>query len=162
MERSVYYRCRGCNKDIIEGNRLLHEQHCKGPSDDDDAGIIANNCIGLNYPSLDEVGVIDNYKYCVICNNYYHVKEYDDHMLSHQLDEENHDINNHEDDDINLSEYEIIDREEVMKQMEEDRIETEKFKKITNKKSIPTGKKIINYLFNYNGRVPPIVRISKI
>jgi hypothetical protein len=159
MERSIYYRCKNCNKNIIEGNRLLHEQYCK---DKEEPKVNQNSPHSYhfgdsndynvqNYPTLEDLGMIDNYKYCILCNNYYHANEYDDHKLSHSLNEEN--------EEPDISGYEIVDRNEVVKQMEEDIIEAEKFKKI-RKKEISAEKKIVNYLFNFNGRVPPIVRIS--
>jgi hypothetical protein len=151
MEKNVYYTCKNCKNEILESSRLLHEHYCRSDENRNFNDFLPPTNNNVNNNS----NLLQNYKYCTLCDNYYHSKEYDDHMLSHQLDEQNI-----KETEINESEYDIVDKEEVLKKIEEDRIESVKFKAIKNKKDIGVGRKIFNYLFNCDNRVPPIIRIG--
>jgi len=126
--------CIRCKKSISEISYLLHEKFCE-------------------YVSLEE------YKFCHLCDFYLEQREFDDHIYCHKLEEEYKNFENNpyfkSKESLEIEEnYEIIDKEQVLKEITEQEVFEKKFAqlKTQTKNSNIFTKKIIPYLFYANNQ----------
>ena len=136
MESNPTKFCNRCKKNIPELTYLLHEKFCE-------------------HISLEE------YKHCELCDSFMEKTEFDDHVYCHKLDKE---FNNGEinpgfksKDSFEIEKnYEMVDREQVIKDIHQQEIFEKKFAEIKNKKNSKRSntftKKIIPYLFYCDNR----------
>jgi hypothetical protein len=149
-----------------------------------DENILIN--LNTNFPTLEEIRANnpplskkDELLHCELCDSFLSQNEYEDHMMCHKVDMdenphhyENLPLNPLEElrleklksGEINWDDYEIIDKDRVVSEMEEEEAYQRKFAQIKKKKkkgNVVTNK-IIPYLFDTTyRRRPPIARLCK-
>lgn len=136
MERNPTKFCNRCKKNIPELTYLLHEKFC-------------------------EHILLEDYRYCEKCDSYLEESEFADHIYCHKLEEEpnigenNPVLKSKESFDIEKN-YELVDKDQVIKDIQEQEIFEKKFAEIKNKKNPKSSntfvKKIIPYLFYCDNR----------
>jgi len=136
MERHPTRYCNRCKKNIPELTYLLHEKFCE------------------------QIALVEDYKYCESCDCYLEESEFDEHVYCHDLEEElNTESGRLESskDSFKIEEsYELVDKEQVIKDIQEQEIFEKKFAEVQIKKKSKRSNtfmsKIIPYLFYCDNR----------
>ena len=91
--KSNTYKCEKCGNTLLKSNKLLHDLKCT--SFINNLNSFQNNYhINNNFNNMNEI----DYYICEKCGNYLNLKDKADHILCHQLDEENKNIGKYNND----------------------------------------------------------------
>ena len=82
--KSNTYKCEKCGNTLLKSNKLLHDLKCT--SFNNNLNLFQNNYqINNNFTNVNEL----DYYICEKCGNYLNLKDKADHILCHQLEEDN-------------------------------------------------------------------------